>query len=478
MELQTHQSSNFATMGHTPFAKGLTERTGIEAEYLHPPTGGAREAFNLMVADGNFPDIIEWNFASNYPGGPQKAIDDGVIIPLNDIIEKYCPNLKKVLDDHPDWAKQARTDSGQYYVFPFFRDGERLQFSGGLIVRQDWLRELGLQNPGTIDEVHDLLVAFRDRKGSKAPYTAEGGGLGSFAMAYGLEEAFYIGDDGKMRHGILEPGYRQFIQTMAQWYKEGLLDPDLFTQNFQTVSAKMTSGASGMSAGSVNSRMTTWNNAAKKTAPNFSLKMVPQVTLVKGARPEYASGDLPFAPACLSGISTDCKNIEWAARLQDYGYSDEGHMYYNFGTPGVSYNMVNGFPTYTDLIVNNPNGWPTSQALGAYARAGIGGAMAQDVRYIDQYMNNQEGKETLDVIQAPWVLKHKRPTLTPTQAESQELARIMNEVNTYITEMKTKFILGTEPLSSYDTFIATVRRMGIERAIEIENAALTRYNKR
>jgi putative aldouronate transport system substrate-binding protein len=54
----------------------------------------------------------------------------------------------------------------------------------------------------------------------------------------------------------------------------------------------------------------------------------------------------------------------------------------------------------------------------------------------------------------------------------------MNEVNTYITEMTTKFILGTEPLGSYDSFIATVRRMGIERAVEIENAALARYNNR
>jgi putative aldouronate transport system substrate-binding protein len=68
--------------------------------------------------------------------------------------------------------------------------------------------------------------------------------------------------------------------------------------------------------------------------------------------------------------------------------------------------------------------------------------------------------------------------LTPTTEESQELARIMNEVNTYITEMTTKYILGTENFSSYNTFISTVKRMGIDRAIEIQNAALTRFNKR
>jgi putative aldouronate transport system substrate-binding protein len=224
--------------------------------------------------------------------------------------------------------------------------------------------------------------------------------------------------------------------------------------------------------------MTTWNNAAKRTNPNFSLIMVPNPTLRKGDKPEFSYGDLPFAPASLSAISTDCKNIEWAARYQDYGYGEEGHMYYNFGTPGVSYTLINGFPTYTDLILKNPSGWPTSQSLGAYARAGIGGAMVQDVRYIDQYMNNREGKEALDRITNPPALKHKLPFLTPTQAESQELARIMNEVNTYIEEMVTKYILGTENLSGYDAFTATLRRMGLERAIEIQSAGLARFNNR
>jgi putative aldouronate transport system substrate-binding protein len=465
-------------MGDTPFAKGLVERTGITVDYQHPPAGASREAFNLMVADGNYPDIIEWNFASNYPGGPEKAISDGVIIPLNDVIDKYAPNLKKLLAEHPDWDKMIKTDSGQYYVFPFFRSAERLLFSGGTIVRQDWLKELGLQSPTTISEIHDVLVAFKDKKGAKAPYTAEGGSTGQLLMAWGQEAGFYIGDDGKVHHGVLEAGYRPYVETMAAWYKEGLLDPDLFTQNFETVSAKMTNGTSGMSTGSVNSRMTTWNNAAKSSNPNFSLIMIAPPTLRKGEIAQYASGDLPFAPACLSGISTSAKDLELATRLQDYGYSPEGNMYYNFGTEGVSYTMINGFPTYTPLILRHPQGWPTSQSLGAYARAGIGGAMVQDVRYIDQYMNNQEGKDTLDIIAAPQVLKHKLPMLTPTVDESQELARIMNEVNTYVTEMTTKYILGTENFSSYTTFVSTVRRMGIERAIEIENAAYTRYSKR
>jgi putative aldouronate transport system substrate-binding protein len=479
-QLQNIWSANYSNLGLTPFGKGLMERTGVEIEFQHPPAAAIRESFNLMVADGNFPDIIQYNFHTNYSGGPTKALDDGIIIPLNDVIDKYAPNLKAYLKAHPDIDKMVKTDDGRYYTFPFIRGHERLLFSAGLIIRKDWLDDLGLPLPTTIDEIHTALVAFRDKKGAIAPYTGEGGGTGNFLHAFSQGNGFYIHTDGKIRHGAIEPGYRAYIQTMAQWYKEGLLDPDLFTQNFETVSAKMTSGTSGMSTGSVNSRMITWNNSARKTNPNFTLVMIAAPVLKKGDKPEFSTADLPYGTNTISmtGISTDCKNVELAARLLDYGYSVEGELYYNFGTEGVSYTMIGGFPTFTDLIMNNPQGLPISQALGGYALSGAGGPFVQDVRYLDQYMNSKEGREAVDTIHSPIALKHMVPIISLTPAENQELARIMNEVNTYITEMTTKYILGTEPLSSYDNFIATVRRMGIERAIEIENAALTRYNNR
>jgi putative aldouronate transport system substrate-binding protein len=72
------------------------------------------------------------------------------------------------------------------------------------------------------------------------------------------------------------------------------------------------------------------------------------------------------------------------------------------------------------------------------------------------------------------------PPITASQAESRELASVMNDINTYADEMMTKFILGTEVLNdnSWNTYVSTIRRMGIDRAIEIEKAALDRYRKR
>ena len=479
-QVQAVWSANYTNLGQTPFAQRLMEKTGIEIEYLHPSSTAPAEAFNLMVADGNLPDIIQWNFHRSFSGGPARALDEGIIIPLNDVIPRWAPNLRAYLDEHPNIDKDVKTDSGQYYTFPFVRGHERLQFSSGLMVRKDWLDDLGLSLPTTLDEVYEVLTAFKEKKGAAAPYTAAGGGIYIFGYPYGFETDFFVHDDGRMRHGVLEPGFRSYIETMAKWYREDLLDRDIFTMTAQTVTAKITTGVSGMTSGSVNSGLVTYNNTARRTDPNFTLVMMPSLTLRKGDRPDFSNGDLPFGTNTISmtGISTKSRNVELAARLLDYGYTPEGHMLYNFGTEGISYTMVNGFPTFTDFIINNPQGMAISNTLAGYALSGSGGPFIQDVRYLDQYMNSPEGKEGLDVIYAPWVLRHKVPIISLTTAENSELVRIMSDVNTYVDEMTTKFVLGVEPLSSFDTFIATVRRMGLERAVEIQNAALTRYNRR
>ena len=67
--------------------------------------GQEAAAFNIMQSSDDMPDIIEYGW-SGYPGGPDKAIDDKFITPLNSYIEKVCPNLKKLYDEHPDWAVQ------------------------------------------------------------------------------------------------------------------------------------------------------------------------------------------------------------------------------------------------------------------------------------------------------------------------------------------------------------------------------------
>jgi putative aldouronate transport system substrate-binding protein len=143
--------------------------------------------------------------------------------------------------------------------------------------------------------------------------------------------------------------------------------------------------------------------------------------------------------------------------------------------------MINNEPIYTDIIFKNPNGWSVGQALSAYNRGvSRGGAIALDNGINPQYYTLPEQKAALTNYNTPGAQEYLLPPITPTLEESRELASIMNDINSYADEMMTKFILGTETLNdtSWNNFVSTIRRMGIDRALVIQNTALDRYKKR
>ena len=481
-DLNQNVSANFSNLGDTPFGKEWQKETGVTIEFQHPPANQGNEQFSLLLADGDLPDLMEYSWMS-YPGGPEKAIQDGNIYELTDIINNYCPNLRKYLDENPEIDRMIKTDEGHYYCFPFIRGDDKLCNTIGLMLRQDWLEELNLEVPTTIDEWHDVLVAFRDKKGASAPLSWEYtmGSLTSanpFMYAYGTSREFYLGSDGKVHFGPAEEGYKQYLTLFKQWYDEKLIDQDLATLALDQVSAKMTSGDAGASIGWAGSRMGTWINAAVKTDPDYMLVAAPYPTLKKGDTPQMGQIDNRYPNQASVAITTSCKDVETAARLMDYAYGEAGHMLFNFGIEGESYEMIDGYPTYTDKILNNPDGWSVAQSMSAYIRGNYNGPFVQDLRYLEQYYTIDTQKETNKVWGATNAAKYKVPPITPTTEESKEYSTIMNEINTYRDEMTLKFIFGDESLDNFDNYVETMKGLGLDRALEIQNAALERYNSR
>src|SRR6266568_760427 len=125
----------------------LEKRTGIHLDFQHPPLQPEQDQFNLLVASGKYPDVIEFDWLHSYAGGPSKAIKDGVIIRLNDLIDKYAPNYKSLLAQHHEWRKQIVTDDGDIYSFSFLRSDPILLTFIGPVVRQDWLDKLSITTP-------------------------------------------------------------------------------------------------------------------------------------------------------------------------------------------------------------------------------------------------------------------------------------------------------------------------------------------
>lgn len=472
-----------AAHGEVPFYQEWQKKTGVPLKFTTAPSNQGKESLNVMLASGNLPDMIEYNFVT-FPGGPEKAIKDGYILRLNDLIDKHAPNLKKYLKEHPDVDKMIKTDSGSYYVFPFIRGDDSLMVFQGPIVRKDWLDELGLPLPTTIDEWTAMLKAFKDKKGAAAAFSVNSKprvlndfNAGAFAGAFGVTRNFYL-ENGQIKFGPAEKGYKEFLALFRSWYAEGLLDKNIANVDTKALDSNIASGATGATVGNAGGGIGKWQPLVTAKDPKAKLVAAPYPVLKKGDTPKFGQRDQPFTQGGMVAITAKTKNPELAAKLLDYGYGEEGHMFFNFGTAGVSYNMTNGYPKYTDLIMNNPDKLAPAQAMSMYFRSNYNGPFVQDKRYIEQYLALPEQREAVGVWQKTEMQKYQLPPITPTQEESSEYAKIMTDIDTLVDEMTLKLILGTESLDTFDKYVDKMKSLKLDRAIEIQKAALDRYNKR
>lgn len=460
----------------------LKEITGTEVVFQHPPIGQEKDQFNLMIASGELPDVIEYGWA-NAPKGADSLIKEGRIIRLNELIEEHAPNLTKVLDENPEFRKMITTDEGNIYVMPFLLGDPLLSVTHGPIIRKDWLDNVNLDSPETIADWEEMLIAFRDNdpngnnQPDEIPFLLSTGDINMnnlFVGAWGITTAFYQ-EDGVVKYGPIQPEFKEYLAAMAKWYKEGLIDPDYATTDAKLKDAKVTGDQLGSFSGYPGSSIGRYLELTAESNPAFALTGPVNPALETGG---YSMGfySQPFT-GIGAAISANAENPEQIVKWLDFKYGEEGHLLFNFGIEGESYTMVDSNPVYTDVIMNNPDGLPITQAMAKYFTAGWSGPFVQDKRYLEQYYVEEAQREAnLNWSKAD----HTKllPTLSLTADESSKTSSIMNDATTYRDEMVNRFIMGAESLDNFDKFVSTLEGMGIQEVINTYQTALERYNSR
>lgn len=463
----------YTSFGETPLGKEVEKRTGVKVEYVHPQIGQETEQFNILLASNELPDIVTYNWAG-YAGGPDQAIDEEYIYKLNDVFEKYAPALTKYLSQNPDVDKKIKTDNGSYYVFPFVRGEEWMTCSQGLILRKDWLDKLGLEEPKTLDELETALRGFKTL-GASAPLVLNTEQLQMMLFAYGTAPDFYV-NDGKVVYGYATQEYKKALEKIASWYSEGLLDNNLVSVDTKYIQSRVLNGDAGAFYGYVVSGLGALLDA--KPSDDFKLTAVAQPTQ-NGGKPEFSYKEDNVLAASAAAISTNCKNVELAARFLDFGFTEEGHMLYNFGIEGESYEMADDEPVFTDLITDNPEGLTFVQAAVRYSRAPSSGIFVQDPAYVKQSLTYpEEQQKAYDMWSDTNMSEHLLPPTTLLSEEQNEYAEIMNNVNTYVSEKKVAFVTGKESIDGFDAYLEQLKAYNLDRALELRQNAFDRYNNK
>ena len=482
----------------TQWAQLLEQNTGIDINWIGP-TSDADTAFNLMTTQEDLPDIIEWEWTTSYAGGPQKAFDDGVLIWLDDYITPDGPaaDLWQYLQDNPSLDKAVKTDDGHYYCFPMTRGSKYLQTTSGPIVRQDLVEAAGykVEDMVTIDDWTEILTAIKDKglvdtsTGNRVITTGSWANLEQLLLpAWNVRSGMYVDyDSKKVKYGNMEEGYKEFLRQMVAWKDAGLLDPDIVTNTNKERETNILNSISAVTYGAGGGQIGTWNATAAKDAAtygeNFLLTGVQFPVLKEGDPIHYAGGSTDYVTGSKVNavITSTCENPEVAAAFLNYAYTEEGHKIINFGLEGEDYTVnADGTITYSDWIQNNPDGLSYAVAMANKGRANMSGPFIQDPNYIIAYWNTDAQQKALHMWNDETDVQGTiLPTITLTSDESTEYARIMADIDSATKEYRTAVFTGEKDLdSTWDAYVDQIKGMNIERAIELEQAALDRYNAR
>lgn len=366
--------------------------------------------------------------------------------------------------------------------FPCLRGLEspnKTEFSSGFLYRADALKELGFdQVPETIDEWEEVLRAAKAAGYSKPFTTRKEWVKDVWSAAYDNWGSFYV-DDGVVKNGLIEDSRKDFIQKMADWYAEGLLDNDWMQADKKSTQTDFVSGNCILGYAPFGQGLGNYTKAMMEADPNFKedyIQAAAPVTSTKGKNAKFSKmNNIYDQSGASAAISSQCKNVKAAVWLLDWLYSEEGQICYNFGIEGESYEMKDGKPVYTDLIMNNPDGMSVAQALAAYTRASTSGAGIQSEDYIDQYYAQDNQKKALELSMKTDMGEHMFPPTSVSEENQDRYSEIMSQVKTLADEMEASFICGTTPMSEWDSYQQKLKDAGIEEAVQMMQEAYDTY---
>lgn len=127
-----------------------TADTGVTFNWITVPGNSAGERVAMMLATNDLPDVF-WNGVTREQ--VLQYMDAGIFMPVEDLVDQYMPNLKKIFEERPQYKAMCTTPDGHMYGFPRVEEMNGLTSTpGGVYVNQEWLDQIGTEIPATLDE--------------------------------------------------------------------------------------------------------------------------------------------------------------------------------------------------------------------------------------------------------------------------------------------------------------------------------------
>ncbi len=249
----------------------MQEQTNVEIDWMAIQSDQWGDKIALNMSNPNL--LTDFVFTANFSDSDLlRYANYGAIIPLEEYIDAYMPNLSAVFEKYPEYRKMSTDVNGHIWALPWIEqlgsEKTAIQAVGDMpFINKKWLDFLGLEIPETVDEFEQVLIAFRDHApelqkefgidGSIIPMSCivnDGNQdpallLNGFGEGYGdCDQGRHIAvtDDKEVICTGTQSGFRDGIEWLHKLYEEDLIDPEAFTQEWSTYVAKGKSGRYGV----------------------------------------------------------------------------------------------------------------------------------------------------------------------------------------------------------------------------------------
>ena len=466
------------------FVTEYEARTGVHIDWTIVDTETSSEAFALMIAGGDYCDMI-YNFSNLYSNGIDHAIANDIVVDIGPMLQSEMPFYASYIYADEDLLRAVTSPSGAIgYVSGIL---DKPAYVYGPCIRKDWLNDCGLDEPVTYDDYYNVLKAFQSQEGATGalwiPYTgtpeqhylAAGYGIPAFSNAKGMRATlpFYV-EEGSVSYGPTQDAYLEYLTMLNKWYSEGLIYSDFVSSGNSLMSFDtnlVNNGIVGLWF--ANTEFVRSFTPESANDPDF------EIVGILDARKEadqvlHIGADTSRLNGASMSFTTACEDLELALHWLDYSFTEEGSILNDWGVEGISYDVdADGNKSISSNITNPPDGTPAivmEAVLTAGQWPGLQTMEREQAGYTDQERAMVKVWEESSDSSANYP---KNVDLT--SDEASQFSAIYSDAETYLMENTCRFIMGERPLSEFEDFVAQLESIGIGECVEIKQVAYDRY---
>ncbi|MDR1230656.1 MAG: extracellular solute-binding protein [Spirochaetaceae bacterium] len=463
------------------FYQELEKKTGIHIEWEPVKDTDWKTRVNLMFASGDMPDVI----LTGEIDIEEYGVTQGLIVPLDDYIRDNMPNYYSRMFLNDVNKAMPASDGKMYWIGGLI--AQNVNHDGNHYINKAWLDKLGLEAPKTIDELTQVLIAFRDRdpngngKKDEIPFSAadlihQTQGVYTHFANFGVPLQRFVyaaiqGDDTLIFPGYME-GFRPALEWLAMCYKEGLLDMESITQDSNAWGTKMNADIVGYTT-----YLRLINTALTPEVASQFESIVPPASRYGVSVPRILE-----VPTIAASVTVANKHVAETLQWIDAQLETETMMiaYNGPAQPGGPIDptiRLNDAGKYEILYVPENNGLykyvPVYHAQ-FFAPGDYYFAIFEMPSHRVERFNTSLQYEEAGVLE-PRSFTYLQRLIKPNSDDAVEISRLYNEIDKLMQESIAGFIRGGVTDAGWRTFLNSSRAVGVDRYIELLQKSYNAY---